>query len=297
MTTLYLSIVMLCRIVQAIFGKRASNEIKSIPMLIGYSSFKDAISALFAILLILVVGNGFKCGLLTVLIASFSGITLFFAGFCSLYAMKSGTVSLSSMFGTAGMIIPILAGVFLFNQSVSFMQIVSMAVFFVSAWLLVGSSKEIYTNFSFKTMLLLLGSLFSNGGTMLAQQMFTAYVPDGDVSVFSFLSFGIISLLSGIMYLFVKNKTPNNTDVCEKANIKMLAICGVALATAVFLINQLVTICTATVPPVILFTIVNGGGTIISTLVAAILYKEKLTAKCVTGVILGVISFVIIKMF
>lgn len=297
MATLYISIILLCRVVQAIFNKRSSNEIKGITMLVGYSSFKCGLSALLALLLILITGAGFAADWRTVIIAAFSGITLFFATFFSIYAMKSGTVSLSSMFGTAGLLVPLVAGVFLFDSKIHLMQWFGVGLFFVSAWLLIGSSKKIYTNFSFKTFLCLIGAMLANGGTMLAQQMFTAYVPNGDVSVFSFLSFGIITVLGGIIYLFMLKKNSTHTSAPREKFPKILIWCGVALAAAVFVINQLATLCTAFVPPVILFTFINGGGTIISTIVAAILYKEKLSKRSIAGVLLGIISLVIIKMF
>lgn len=297
MGALYIGIILLFRVVQAVFNKRSSNEIKNIPMLVGYTSFKSAVSAVLGLLLILVLGNGFHADWRTVLIASFSGLTLFFSTFCGIYAMKSGTVSLSSMFGTAGMIIPLIAGVFLFDQPIHIIQWAGVGLFFVAAWMLIGSSKKIYTNFSFKTLLLLIGSLISNGCTMLAQQMFTAYVPDGDVSVFSFLSFGIIAILGSITFLFMKNQKSKDTEETTDSSKKTLFICGVALAIAVFVINQLATLSTTLVSPVILFTFINGGGTIISTVVAAILYKEKLSRRTVAGVVLGILSLVVIKLF
>ena len=45
------------------------------------------------------------------------------------------------------------------------------------------------------------------------------------------------------------------------------------------------------------FAFVSGGSTIISTLVAAIMYKEPLTIKSVSGVILGIAALGIIKIF
>lgn len=244
---------------QAIYSKRSSNEIKNIPMLVGYTSFQNAVSAFLGLILILLTGAGLLADNLTVLIACFSGITLFFATFCNICAMKSGTVSLSSMFGTAGLLVPLIAGVFLFDSSIALMQWVGVALFFVAAWLLIGSSKKIYSNFSLKTMISLVGAMLSNGGTMLAQQMFTAYVPDGDVSVFSFLSFGIIALLGGIMYLIMFKKNTSSESAEQIKFPKSLVWCGIILAVAVFIINQLATLATAFVPPVILFTFINGG--------------------------------------
>lgn len=291
----YIIIILLFRIVQALFNKRSSMEIKNFAVLIGYNSYKNMISALLGLVLIIIANKGFRVDWATVLIAIFSGFTLFFSGFFGIYAMKSGTVSLCSMFSTAGMLIPIIAGVFLFDKNISSLQIVGLGLFFLSAYLLIGSSKIVYSNFSYKTLLLLIGSMISNGCTMLAQQMFTTYVPSGDVNVFSFLSFGIIAVLSGIFYITstaVKKERNENTKLS-----KTLIICGIALAVSVFVINQLATISTSLVSPVILFTFINGGGTIVSTLVAATVYREKISKKTVFGIIIGIASLVIIKMF
>lgn len=285
---------MLFRVVQAIFGKRHSNEIKNTTMLMGSAAFQQVISAVLGLVLILIGGNGFRATPLTYLIAAFSGFTIFLSTFCGVYAMKSGTVSLNSMFGTAGMLIPVLAGAFLFNQPITPMQIVGLGVFFVAAYLLVGASKTVYSNFNYKTLLLLIGSMVANGCTMLSQQMFTTYVPEGDVTVFSFLSFSIIAVLSGSLYLFTARAQKEKTDTKLS---KPLIVCGVALAVSVFFISQLATLSTALTSPVILFTFINGGGTIISTLVAAVVYKERIKWKTVLGILLGVASLILIKAF
>ncbi len=291
----FIFIILLFRVVQAFFHKRSSNSIRNITMLVGYNAYTYSISAVLALVLIAFTGAGFKVDFLTVLFATFSGLAFFFATFCSINAMKSGTVSLDSMFGTAGMIIPILAGVFLFNKQVAPMQYVGLAVFFVSAYFLINASKTVYSNFSYKTLLFLVGSMISNGCTMLAQQMFTTYVPEGDVSVFSFLSFGIIAVLSAIFYGTLTTTSKSKKGMTGLS--KQLLVCGVALAIALFIINQLATICTKTVPPAILFTFICGGGTIISTVVAAIVYKEKISKKTALGIILGIVSLVILKVF
>lgn len=298
MAGLYIFIILLFRVVQALFDKRSSLEIKNLTMLVGYNSFKNLISAVLGLILIFVGGVGFRLEPLTVLIATFSGISLFFSGYCGIYAMKSGTVSLSSMFGTAGMMIPIAAGALLFNKPVAPLQLAGLGLFFISAYLLIGASKSVYSNFSCKTLLMLLGSMVGNGCTMLAQQMFTTYVPNGNVCTFSFLSFGIIAVLSGVFYTVLSSVKKEEKE--EKGTTKLsktLMICGIALAVSVFVINQLATISISLVSPVILFTFINGGGTIISTLVAAIVYREKISTKTAFGIIIGIVSLVIIKMF
>lgn len=293
MGTLYISIILMCRIVQHICGKSTSNAIKDISCFIQYCSYSNILSGILGLFLILIAKNGFNCSLSTLLISCFSGIMLAASSGFSLAAMKSGTVALTSLFGTAGLLVPCIAGIFIFDQSMSYGQWIGIALFFVAAYLLIGSSSKIYSGFSLKTFLLLIGAMLANGLTMLSQQMFTFFVPDGDVSVFSFLSFGIVGVL---MLILACIPTKGEIKIQYRLSNKLL-ILGAVSAVAVFIINQLATLSTALVSPAILFAFINGGSTIIAAIVAAICFHEKLTLRSILGIIIGVVSLIIIKAF
>ena len=306
MAALYISIVLLFRVVQAVFNKMASNEVKNIPTVLVYGAYRNTISALLGLILVLISGGGFGLGATGMLISLCSGVMLSVSGFCGIMCLKTGTVSVSSIFSTAGILIPIIAGVF-FGTPVSAMQCAGLALFFVSAFLLIGDSKKATGKFTAGTFFLLVGCLLAEGLTMLSQQAFTKYVPDGSVSAFSFITFCIAAVSNLVMFAFFRDKKvpipgeekPDSTKA--PAQIvkfsRRLTVCGVALAVAVFVINQFATLATALVPPAILFTFINGGGTVISTIVAAIMYKEKLTPQKIAGVAVGIISLVVVKMF
>lgn len=292
MGTLYISIILVCRVFQHLFNKRTSNDIKTMPCFFKYMSLTKVIAAAMGLVLILIAGNGFKCNLLTVLISTFSGLMLVLSSAFGLLVLRNGTVALSSLFGTAGLIVPCMAGIFLFNTPMSWGQWLGVAIFFVAAYLMITSSSRIACKFTFKAFLLLMGVMLSNGFTMLAQQMFTFYVPDGDVSVFSFLSFGIVGIFMIIMAIVSSAKSEHKAE--DKLTPSLVGM-GAVLAIAVFIINQLATLSTAFVSPVVLFTFINGGSTIIAAIVAAVCFREKLTVRSVLGIIIGVASMVIIK--
>ena len=293
MGALYISIILMCRVVQHICGKNTSNSITGISCFIQYCSYSNILSAILGLLLILVVKNGFNCNLSTFLISCFSGIMLAASSGFSLAAMKSGTVALTSLFGTAGILVPCIAGIFLFGQPMSWGQWGGIALFFVAAYLLIGSSAKIYSEFSLKTFLFLVGAMLSNGFTMLAQQMFTFYVPNGEVSVFSFLSFGVVGVLLLILACI---RTKGEQKVQYKLSPKLLVL-GAVSSVVVFIINQLATLSTSLVPPAILFGFINGGSTIIAAIAAAVCFREKLTLRTIFGIAIGVISLIIIKAF
>lgn len=296
MGTLYISIILLCRIAQHICGKKTSSAINDIPCFIQYCSYSDILSGIIGLILILIAHNGFRCNLPTFIISFFSGLTLAASSGFSLAAMKSGTVALTSLFSTAGLLIPCLAGIFLFDRPMSFGQWAGVALFFIAAYLLIGSSAKMYSGFSVKTFLLLIGTMLSNGLTMLSQQMFTFYVPNGDVSVFSFLSFGTVGVLMLIFACIPMKGNEEKSKIQYRLSPKLLML-GAVSAVAVFIINQLATLSTAIVPPAILFAFINGGSTIIAAIVAAVCFREKLTPRSIAGITIGVMALVIIKAF
>ena len=293
MASIYISIILLCRIAQHICGKNTSKSIKGISCFIQYCAYSNILSAILGLLLILLAKNGFNCSLNTLLISCFSGLMLAASSGFSLAAMKSGTIALTSLFGTGGILVPCIAGIFLFGHPMSWGQWGGIALFFVAAYLLIGSSAKIYSGFSFKTLILLIGTMLTNGFTMLAQQMFTFYVPDGDVSVFSFLSFGIVGVLLLILSLI---PAKGEAKIEYRLSSKLLLL-GAVSAIAVFIINQLATLSTELVSPAILFAFINGGSTIIAAIVAAVGFHEKLAIRSILGIIIGVIALVIIKAF
>lgn len=293
---IYIFIILLCRVAQHLCSKRASGEVDTLYGFFGYSAYKNFLSAVLGASLIIIAGNGLKLDAKTLLISTFSGLMLGTSSCLGLAALKGGTVALSSMFGTAGLLVPCFAGIFLFDKPMSIGQWIGILMFFVAAYFLISSSSEIYNGFSLKTFFILVGVMFAEGFTMLSQQLFAEYVPDGDVSVFSLFSFGIAALISVIFTLIFGMKESSNAEKKSPLSKRLLAL-GFVLAVAVFIINQLATIAAKTVSPVVLFTFINGGSTIIGSVIAALCFKEKFSVKSVFGILLGVASLIIIKAF
>lgn len=286
---------MLCRVVQAIYSKKTALEIHTLRDLIVYQTLRNAIAALLGLALVLFSGKGFHIGINTLWIGALSGLCISLSGACSTWAIKDGTIILCNIFGTAGIFFPILFGMFFLDQPLHWMQWCGVGIFMISAILLIGSSKKIYQRFQPKTLLLLIGILVFEGLTMLCQQLFTTLEPNGDIAAFSFVSFGTIVVLSPLT-LFLFKKESNRQQFAPIFSKKLL-LYAVYLAVSIFLINQLITLCTTMVPPVILFTISCVGSTVISSTVAAIVYKERFTLRSVIGIFLGLGSVLLIKFF
>lgn len=294
---IFMMIVFLCRIVQHTANKKASIEINTAAETVAFNAVMQCSAAIVALVIILISGNGFKINGITILLSAFTGSAIVASISLAVFIMKTGSMALTSMFQAAGLLVPCIAGIFLFNTPIAGMQWLGMVIFLISAYLMITSSKTTVSGFSVKTFALLVCAMLTEGSTMLFQQMFAHYVPDGDVTVYSFLSFGIGGLIMLAVLPFVRRREVKAADGKARAFSKLTIVCGAALGIAVLTINQIVTSIAAEVPPVILFTLVNGMGIIVAAVVAAVMYKEKLTLRNTVGIIIGIGSFIIIKAF
>lgn len=288
-------IILLMRVVQQYTSKKASLLIPSD----AYGNFKylmlsKLFAAVFALGVLIFSGEFKQIDLMTVLLASVSGIMLVVTSFCGLYAIKSGSMALSSIFGTAGLIVPCIAGIFLFDEKMSLLQWVGIAMFLASSVLLIGATKKSNSSFSLKTVFLLVGSLVGNGITMLVQTIFSRTVKNGSVSAFSFLSFIIPAIALLIVMGGCKIKSPETSKTPLPKKLHLVIIVS---AAALFVVNQLATIATGLVAPAILFTFINGGNTVIAAIMGAAIFKEKLTVKSIIGITLGLLALITVKVF
>jgi len=168
-------------------------------------------------------------------------------------------------------------------------QWVGIFVFIVASYLLAASAKNSYSNFSYKTVFLLVGSFLANGTTMLCQKMLTFTNPNGNISLFSLFSFAIPAIIFALSLPFGKKENKQ-----EKLNSKIyLPI--LLLAIALFIINQFATAATKYVSSAVLFALINGGNTIIAAVIAAIFYREKPTWRSITGLVLGLASLMLVN--
>lgn len=279
--------------VQGYFNKKVSRYLEERTAYITYLAFNMALSMLFAGLLLLFEAEKPVFNGPTFWYAFLCGISVAICTFANLMALKEGAVVLVQVFATAGILVPCVAGVFLFQEAISVLQLAGMGVLIVSAAFLMQYNSTLYGKITPKMVLLLIVTLVSNGTAMLAQKLFAFYVPAGSVSLFSLLSFGIPAVL------FASAVLP--TAKAEKKKIETppgkVLIFGAVLAVACLLVSQLSTVVSKTLPSVLVFPIVNGGGLILSTIIAALFFKEKLTGKSIIGLLLGVCALLVINEF
>ncbi len=289
--------ILLLRVFQKISTKAISKRIPSdMTGLASFNAVSMGLSALFAGLLLLFtlsLGDFATLPPLGWLIACATGATICISSVCSLLAMRGSSILLDSLFSMAGLLVPTISGIFILSQTVVPLQWMGMVLLFGSALLLASSSKKTNGKITGKTLVLLFGSMLANGSTMLLQVLFKAYVPTGSVLVYSFLQFAVVAVFLFVIALILSKKEQQKMYIPDKK----LTVFTAVSAGALFGISQLSTMASAIVPVAVLFPVSDGGGMIISALVADLIYKEKINIKSFFGIVIGIAGLIFMKLF
>lgn len=222
----------------------------------------------------------------------FSGALFLGALFVSIFfvmamtAQKNG-VSVTSIAGKMSVVVPVIFGIILYNESVTFLKIVGIIMALIAVYL--SSVKE--EKSEKKGTLLLPVLLFIGSGTIdtLLKYIQENYVADEDVSIFSGSLFGIAGAFA---FLILVIKTLKKRESFGYKNIIAGIILGVPnYYSIIFLIKALQN---KNFESSTLFTINNVAIVVVSTLVGLFFFKEKFSVKNKIGVAMAVLAIVLV---
>ena len=212
-------------------------------------------------------------------------VAIFFV--MAMTAQKNG-VSVTSVAGKMSVVIPIVFGVFLYNESITFFKIIGIVIALIAVYL--ASVKESKTEIKNAGLLFPILLFFGSGAIdTILKYVEVSYVPDNEVAVFSGSLFAIAAIF-GLIILGIKSfKKPAPFGA---KNIVAGIILGVPnYYSIVFLIKALQN---NNFESSVLFTVNNVGIVILSTLVGLFLFKEHFSLKNKIGVFLAIIGIIIV---
>lgn len=214
-------------------------------------------------------------------------VSIFFV--MALTAQKNG-VSVASVAGKMSVVIPVLFGVFLYNESVTFLKVIGIIIALIAVYL--SSVKEKSTAKKNAGLLLPI-LLFLGSGAIDTTLKFVevTYVPKNDVSIFSGSLFGIAAIFALIILI---GKAIKKREPFGIRNIIAGIVLGVPnYFSIIFLIKALQT---EGFESSTLFTINNVGIVIVSTIIGILLFKEQFSTKNKIGVTLAILGIVIVAL-
>ena len=216
-----------------------------------------------------------------------------------LRAYDSGSFAYTSVIVSLSTIIPAFSGAIFWNETLYPAQIAGIVLLVLCFVLCVGKDKE-KKQMSVKWLIYVFLAFLSTGFIGVMQKVHQSSAYAGELNGFLIISFLISALAAGICAVIAvkrgaeKQKAPkDNGEKPAKGFVYPLLI--VLSGVGVALNNVINLYLSGKVDSAVFFPIVNGGGLILVTLCAVVLYREKLSVKQWVGIAVGIISVVLLS--
>ena len=236
-----------------------------------------ACAAAFGILLI---GN--KLSFFTVLFGAFYGMVAALAQFYKVHALKVGPMNITLLITTSSMIIPTMSGVF-FGEKFSIYKLCAALVLLFFIYLSLQMDGDSKANKKWILYCALAFLLIGTDGVIQKIHQKSAYKLE--ISGFLFVAFAF-----AVLFNIILNKGINTKEKLPKSIILFAVICGVCTFAMNFINLKLV----GMLPSQLFFPLVNGSVIVLSSILAVVIFKERLTTRRAIGLIGGIASLIAI---
>ncbi len=289
-----------------------------------------SLGALVTVITLILLAKIDCVSLYTALMACAFGVLCLLQSFFMLKAFEYGSFAYTTVIASLSTIIPALSGAIFFGETISLVQIIGICLMIACFFLCVNydkkqenseknessnkrqinaADKQNHKNKTLKWLIYVGITFLTTGGIGVMQKVHQSSPYKAELNAFLVISFGVCMIVSAVMAFKNRNARFEVTD-CNSENSKgeKSALTGTAIkkrgvsyyiiivlsGLSVAFNNFINLYLSGKVDSAIFFPLVNGGGLVLVTLCALIIYKEKLTLKQWIGIVVGVISVILL---
>lgn len=249
-----------------------------------------------AVILLCWGGVGSPSAFTVVFGVAFGAVTVL-QGVTNMVALRVGPMSYTMVIISFSTLISALSGVIFFDEELGWAQIAGIVLMLASFVLAANDNAGNKANI--KWLILCLLAFAATGGIGIMQKVHQSSEYRDELNAFLIVAFVSAAVFCSIFIMVIKKRErrfsdPNGRESKSKKqfwiSLGTMLTCGVSVAVN----NKFNLYLSGVMDSALFFPIVNGGGLVLTTLAALLLFKEKLSKKQWIGVIVGIISVVFI---
>ncbi len=294
---LFLGISLLAGVIKGYCGKRTSGYVESY----SGSMFTNLIRMMFCVVIgaVMMITDGSFGSLVPdgrlVVISVISGISTSVFLVCWLVSIKKSAYMMLNVFLMLSVLVPICGGYILFDEKIRFVQWIGILILVVAAYILCSYNNSIKGKMSLSAFVVLLLCGIASGVTDFMQKMFVKQLPQTPISIFNFYTYLFSAIVLLVFLIFFRNEEKKRITA-EFCNIRKMIGYIAVMAVCLFVNSFFKTKAAVYLDSVQLYPLSQGGGLILSALMAAMVFHEKLTWKCIGGLALAFSGLVVLNM-
>lgn len=293
---LFLLLALLSGSVKGYCGKRTSGCVREYKDAMFTNFIRMIFCVVISLALICVQGDAglLKADIKVILITMLSGVTTSVFVVAWLISVRKGAYMMLDVFLMMGVIVPLLLSSAMFGETIHMNQWIGLVILFVAVLIMCSYNNSIKEKMSIGSVILLIICGAANGLTDFSQKLYVRSV-GGSAAVFNFYTyvFSAIVLLVVFGAIKIKDRSGANSeiDVMRKVGIYVLI-----MSICLFANSYFKTKAAAILPSAKLYPLNQGASLILSSFMSMIFFKEKLTVKCIIGIVLSFIGLLVINL-
>lgn len=297
---LFLALALAAGITKGYCGKKTSFAIKSNSDSMIINVLRMLACIFIGFVLIVIQGDimSLKSDGLTILICAMSGIASAVMVVSWLLSVRTGAYMMVEVFLLLGVIVPIVLCRIFFGEHIGLWQIIGIAVLLVAVFIMCTYNTSLKGKMSIASILLLLLCGISNGLADFSQKWFVRTYHEGSVAAFNFYTyvFAAVTLIIAYLAFRTADKKGENKPRPPHKVIKPIWIYVAVMAVCLFANSYFKTVAAQHLDAIKLYPLNQGGAVILSLLMSSILFKEKINAKCIIGIVLSFVALLMINL-
>lgn len=288
---LYLLISLISGATKGLFGKKVSTLVTGTRGAALTNMIRMILCSVISVLLLLtgIENAPVALDLPAILIGIGAGILLSLFTITWLLAVQKGAFVLISVAQMFGVVVTLICSVAVFGTKPTLLQYLGILLL-VAAVLVMGSySKKLKGGLSAIAILLLVLCGVSSGLYDFSLKLFTTY-SQSSKSMLNLLTYFVSAIVLAGMAIW-----PGNGKNKEKIPLKKVFLPILLMSICLFLNSYFKAFSTQYLSDAQLYPIYQAGGLILSTAIGAVFFKEKVTARCVAGLVLAFCAILLLK--
>ena len=232
----------------------------------------------------------------TLLISALSGVANSLFVVLWLLSVRKGAYMLVEVFGMCGVLIPLLLTTFL-GEAITLKDLGGLALLILAAAIMCSYNNGIQKKLTPSVFLLLAASGAASGLADFSQKLFVHQVPYSTSAIFNFYTYIFSALTLLILYFIAvrQAKQKNETSPSAWPVLKKIAGYVTVMALCLYLNTFFKTEAAALLPAAQLYPLSKGLALVLSSLMAAIFFHEKLTPKAILGIGISFVGILVMN--
>ncbi len=202
-------------------------------------------------------------------------------------AIRSGSLSLTSLVTSYSLIIPSFYGIIFLHESASVWLWIGLALLAVSLFLI--NSKQGEVKITLKWVIFALLAFIGNGVCSTVQ---TVQQKTFDGQYKSELMIIALVIVAAVLFGIAFFSERDEIKPCLKCGTHWMLLCGLANGA----VNLFVMLLSVRMNASLMFPLISAGGIVLTWVVSRFFYKEKLTVKQNLALVFGIVSVVFMNL-